>query len=134
MTNLEHLNITVGDARASAAWIERVFNWKVRWAGPVQNGAGYTIHIGSSEHYVALYQPVKGTPAAHSTTSKVGTLNHVGLTVADLDSAETKVRAEGFTPTNHADYEPGRRFYFHDHDNVEWELVEYARSPAHDGA
>ncbi|HBR42432.1 MAG TPA: glyoxalase, partial [Sulfitobacter pontiacus] len=30
-----------------------------------------------------------------------------------------------FTPVNHADYEPGRRFYFRDHDGVEYELVQY---------
>ena len=31
----------------------------------------------------------------------------------------------GFKPINHADYEPGRRFYFHDHDGIEYEVVSY---------
>ncbi len=27
---------------------------------------------------------------------------------------------------SHADYEPGRRFYFHDEDGIEFEVVSYA--------
>ncbi|MGJ8556368.1 MAG: VOC family protein, partial [Sulfitobacter geojensis] len=30
-----------------------------------------------------------------------------------------------FKTSNHADYEPGRRFYFHDTDGVEFEVVQY---------
>ena len=32
----------------------------------------------------------------------------------------------GLKPFNHADYEPGRRFYFFDWDHIEWEVVSYA--------
>ena len=35
------------------------------------------------------------------------------------------VLAQGFTTGNHADYEPGRRFYFHDADGIEYEVVQY---------
>lgn len=34
--------------------------------------------------------------------------------------------AAGFTPFNHGDYEPGRRFYFLDGDGIEYEIVSYA--------
>ena len=44
----------------------------------------------------------------------------------DLDAADERVRAAGFEPHSHADYEPGRRFYFHDADGIEWEVVSYA--------
>ena len=60
-----------------------------------------------------------------SSYDTTGALNHIGVTVDDLDAAETLVKAQGFTPVNHADYEPGRRFYFRDHDGVEYELVQY---------
>jgi catechol 2,3-dioxygenase-like lactoylglutathione lyase family enzyme len=53
-------------------------------------------------------------------------LNHVGVVVEDLDATEAKVRAAGFAPHSHADYEPGRRFYFHDRDGIEFEVVSYA--------
>ena len=43
----------------------------------------------------------------------------------DLDAVAKKVTDYGFKTTNHGDYEPGRRFYFHDHDNVEYEVVSY---------
>jgi len=46
--------------------------------------------------------------------------------VDDLDSVEDRVKAAGFTTGNHGDYEPGRRFYFHDADGIEFEVVSYA--------
>jgi hypothetical protein len=36
------------------------------------------------------------------------------------------VTSEGFAPKNHADYEPGRRFYFDGPDGVEFEVNSYA--------
>lgn len=50
--------------------------------------------------------------------------------VDDLDATEKKVAAAGFEPHSHADYEPGRHFYFHDDDGIEFEVVSYARVPA----
>jgi len=55
----------------------------------------------------------------------VGGLNHIGVVVEDLDAVEAKVLAAGLKTTNHGDYEPGRRFYFHDHDGIEFEVVSY---------
>ena len=44
----------------------------------------------------------------------------------DLNAAEAVVVAAGLEPFNHADYEPGRRFYFFDWDGIEFEVVSYA--------
>ncbi len=44
----------------------------------------------------------------------------------DIDAVETRVLAQGFTTHSHADYEPGRRFYFRDADGVEFEVVSYS--------
>jgi hypothetical protein len=52
-------------------------------------------------------------------------LNHIGILVEDLDEVEKKVKASGFIPHNHDDYEPGRRFYFDLEDCVEIEVVSY---------
>jgi hypothetical protein len=46
--------------------------------------------------------------------------------VEDLDLIEKRVIAAGFAPYNHGDYEPGKRFYFNDHDDIEYEVVSYA--------
>ncbi|MGR3541637.1 MAG: VOC family protein [Hasllibacter sp.] len=123
---LEHVNITVSDPDATAAWLGRVFGWKVRWAGEVLNGAGRSVHCGKEGSYVALYGPASGMSEGPSSYVTKGALNHVGVTVDDLDAAEARVRAEGFAPGEHHDYEPGRRFYFDDADGVEWEVISYA--------
>ena len=55
-------------------------------------------------------------------------LNHIGVVVDNLDEAEQRVLGAGFETHNHADYEPGRRFYFNDHDGIEFEVVHYPES------
>lgn len=122
---LEHLNMTVSDPKATAAWIERIFGWKIRWEGPGMQ-TGYTVHVGEENSYVALFSyPDRSAPKDDSYRTQGG-LNHWAVVVDDLDEIETRVKAEGFTPKSHADYEPGRRFYFDDHDGIEVEVVQYS--------
>ncbi len=123
VARIEHVNVTVRDPERTAGLMERLFGWRVRWQGPARDG-GHTVHVGSDEHYIALYTErdaaytgedfVKGRP-----------LNHIGVEVDDLDAAETRVVAAGLTPFSHASYEPGRRFYFLDPDGIEYEVVSY---------
>lgn len=126
MTRLEHVNVTVSDPHATAAWLDRVFGWKTRWQGEAING-GYTVHVGGDDTYVALYRPPEAAAVGHEVSySTLGGLNHWAVVVEDVDAVEDKVRAEGFTPHAHGDYEPGRRFYFDDGDGIEIEVVSYA--------
>ena len=90
-----------------------VFDWPVRWQGPVL-GSGRSVHVGS-----------EATDAAPDSYHCLSGLNHIGVVVADLDLVEAQVRKAGFTPQSHADYAPGRRFYFKDHDEIEYEVVQY---------
>jgi catechol 2,3-dioxygenase-like lactoylglutathione lyase family enzyme len=86
------------------------------------------VHVGTEGQYLALYTGPDGASEqlpAQDNYRQLGGLNHVGVVVADLDAVEAAVKAEGLTPVNHADYEPGRRFYFHDNDGVEYEVVSY---------
>lgn len=122
---LEHVNVTVSEPEATAAWLGRVFGWRVRWEGASMSD-GRSVHVGTDASYVALFRPGSEPGAGVDTYRTRGGLNHVGVTVDDLDAVEERVRAEGFTPGQHADYEPGRRFYFDDRDGVEWEVVSYA--------
>ena len=124
MARLEHLNITVSDPQATAAWIARVFGWKIRWQDPSMLG-GHTIHVGNDEDYLALYTNDE-VQAADPKFSKSKPLNHVGVVVDDLDAVEEQVVAAGLTPFSHDDYEPGRRFYFFDWNGIEFEVVSYA--------
>lgn len=121
---LEHANITVSDSERTIAMLCDIFGWRVRWQGPSIDG-GTSTHIGGEASYLAIYAPKTLTEPADNSYRTPGGLNHVGITVDDLDATETRVKAAGLTPHSHADYEPGRRFYFHDHDNIEYEVVSY---------
>ena len=125
MARLEHVNITVRDPAATAAWLENVFGWPVRWHGDSIHG-GVSYHVGGAHDYIALYAPANKTEPAAESYFVHGGLNHVGVVVDDLDAVEERAKDAGFRPFNHADYEPGRRFYFHDGDGVEWEVVSYS--------
>ncbi|MFN3727477.1 MAG: VOC family protein [Allosphingosinicella sp.] len=118
---LEHVNVTVSDPRRTAEMLERLFGWRIRWEGPAKLN-GRTVHVGTENAYVALWTPPPGFEPAEEDSR----LNHIGVVVDDLDAAEERVKAEGFTTHNHADYEPGRRFYFDDSDGIEFEVVSYA--------
>ena len=93
---IEHVNVTVSDPERAAQLMTVLFGWHVRWRGPARNG-GHTIHVGSDDHYIALYTGhdvrytsddfVKGRP-----------LNHIGVEVDDLDATEARVVAAGLTP------------------------------------
>jgi len=121
---IEHVNITVTDPQRSADLMHQLFGWNVRWEGPSMLG-GQTIHVGSEEDYLALYTNEE-VRADDPRFTKSKPLNHVGIVVDDLDAVEAKVIAAGLEPFNHGDYEPGRRFYFFDWNNIEFEVVSYA--------
>jgi lactoylglutathione lyase len=118
---LEHVNVTTSAAQETAQLMVQAFGLHIRWEGPAKLG-GHSIHVGTDGSYVALYTPPEDLKQARSD----GQPNHVGVLVGDLDATETKIRAAGYQPYAHADYEPGRRFYFRDRGGVEFEVVSYA--------
>ncbi len=122
---LEHVNLSVADPARTAKMLAEVFGWQVRWEGPSALG-GYTLHVGAEATYLAVHGGTRegGGPLNHR---KGQPLNHVGIEVDDLDATETRVQAWGFATFNHADYEPGRRFYFFDENGIEFEILSYAR-------
>lgn len=122
---LEHANVTVRDSGATAKWMEEVFGWHIRWQGDAKNG-GYSIHIGTDDWYLAVFTPKDGAASPQDDSYQTsGGLNHLAVVVDDLDDTEKLVNAAGFKSHSHADYEPGRRFYFDDADGIEFEVVEY---------
>jgi catechol 2,3-dioxygenase-like lactoylglutathione lyase family enzyme len=122
---IEHVNVTVADPERTSSLMQALFDWHIRWRGPAQND-GYTIHVGTKEHYVALYG---GNPMPVAEVFPKGRpLNHIGIEVDDLDATEARVIAAGLKPFSHGDYEPGRRFYFLDPDGIEYEVVSYAQA------
>jgi hypothetical protein len=121
MATLEHVNVTVTNPDETAQMLCDLFDWKVRWRGRSMLG-GTTVHVGTDDAYLAVFawDDPKDNPGTN------GRLNHVGVVVDDLDATEQRVIDAGFRPHTHGDYEPGRRFYFDDVDNIEYEVVSYA--------
>ena len=122
---LEHLNVTVTDAKATADMLCALFDWHIRWEGPSIYD-GYSVHVGGTDSYIALYNGAeKPTKAPQTTYETKAGLNHLAVVVDDLDAVEARVKAKGYVPNSHADYEPGRRFYFDDENGLEIEVVQY---------
>ena len=120
---IEHVNVTVSDPDRAASLMQAVFGWRIRWRGPAMAG-GRTIHVGSDDHYIALYAPA---PTARADAFARGRpLNHIGVEVDDLDTTEARVLEAGLRPFSHGDYDPGRRFYFLDPDGIEYEVISYS--------
>ncbi|MDB2368958.1 VOC family protein [Octadecabacter sp.] len=126
MAYSEHLNVTVADPDATAALFVDLFGWHVRWSGGAIH-EGRSVHVGTDGSYVALYTGPDGNPqdAAHSSYREKAGLNHIGIVVDDLDRVEVAVKARGYDTYSHADYEPGRRFYFNEENGVEIEVIQY---------
>lgn len=121
---LEHINITVKDPETTAAMLHDLFGWHVRWRGGAKY-QGTTLHVGGETSYIAVYSSGGNDPVDFDRYKTPGAMNHIGVVVDDLDTVEAKVKALGFIPHNHGDYEPGRRFYFDDADGIEIEVVSY---------
>jgi catechol 2,3-dioxygenase-like lactoylglutathione lyase family enzyme len=121
---LEHANFSVSDPQKTADMLCNIFDWRIRWSGASIHD-GHTIHVGGQDSYLAIYAQAGMRKAAPNDYKTVGAMNHVGVVVDDLDAVEARVLEAGFETTNHGDYEPGRRFYFDDHDGVEYEVVSY---------
>lgn len=122
---LEHVNYTVSDADQTAATLCQLFGWKIRWSGQ-SLGNGRSVHVGSDERYLALYTPGEAGDPSDDNYQVKGGLNHLGILVDDLDAAETRVKEAGFVPHSQQEYDPGKRFYFHDSDGIEYEVVSYS--------
>ena len=123
---LEHVNMTVSNPDKTAEMLADLFGWKVRWSGDSLNN-GRSVHVGNDNDYVALYSA--GSPRALEDNENyrlAGAVNHLGILVDDLAAAEKRILEYGIKTHSHQTYEPGSRFYFHDHDGIEYEVLSYA--------
>lgn len=126
MTRLEHVNVTVADPDKTAALLCDLFGWQVCWAGAgIQTGR--TVHVGGADSHVVPFSygdPVRGAAETYRTR---GGLNHIAVVVDDLAATEARIKSAGYPAENHADYEPGRHFYFTEENGVAFEVVHYPR-------
>ena len=104
--------------------MQKVFDWSIRWERETQHNR-YSIHIGDTDSYIAIYKPGLKIAPYQRSYAKSGHVNHVGIVVEYLEEIEQRVRSVGFEPHMHTDYEAGRRFYFYDDTGLEIEVVSY---------
>jgi len=121
---IEHINITVPNPESYAQKLCDIFDWHIRWSGPAMS-EGFTVHVGGEDSYVALYASQESAAKIDPNLSTPSALNHIAVTVEDLDATETKIIAAGYKTENHDDYAPGRRFYFRDENGLGYEVVSY---------
>jgi len=127
---LEHINLTVKNPDQIANYLKRIFGWEIRWVGPSKD-VGSTIHVGNKQtgaSYLALYTHETLSEAPARNHLQAASLNHIGVTVDNLQETEQKVLAEGFKTHNHGDYQPGSRFYFDISPEIEVEVISYHQS------
>lgn len=124
MGRLEHANITVPDPEKTAAWMYAVFDWNIRWQGSAGDG-GLSIHVGRDDQYIALHRPTVPLREPINDFSLIGGCNHIGIVVDDLDDIISRLARHGYAPRSQADYDPGRRIYFRDENEIEFEIVSY---------
>ena len=125
MTRLEHVNVTVADPDKTAAVLCHLFGWRIRWTGAGMT-TGQSVHVGGDDSYVALFS-YGDAQAGHAESYRTqGGLNHIAVVVDDLEGTEALISKAGYVTMNHADYEPGRRFYFREENGIEIEVVSYA--------
>lgn len=129
---IEHVNLTVSNPDKVAEQLNQIFGWQTRWSGASLDG-GRSVHIGENgdgNSYLALYtnsslnEPLIKENKDRGHLYKAN-LNHIGILVSDLDEIEGRVLESGLKTFNHADYEPGRRFYFYIDDDIEVEVISY---------
>ena len=119
---IEHVNLTVSDLQRSIDFYRDLFGFEVRWKGTTSDEAP-AAHVGDERSYIALFQGNR--PSRGDTDYERVGFNHFGVVVDDLAAAKQRLQKLGVEPSMEADYEPGRRLYFHDPDGIEVELVEY---------
>ncbi|WP_175581513.1 VOC family protein [Thalassospira lucentensis] len=64
--------------------------------------------------------------AMTSNLKSSATPNPVAIVVDDLDATKQRIKAAGIETFDHANDDPGHRFYFRDGDDIEFEVVSYA--------
>lgn len=120
---LEHINLTVSQPDTLAEHFCALFDWSVRWAGPALAN-GYTVHVGSENRYIALYTHPNAKDGSRD-PMQIGSINHIGLVVKNLEEMESRVKERGFETNNHRDYDYCKSFYFMADESLEIEIVCY---------
>ena len=124
MNYLEHVNVTVGKPDEIAQRLINLFDWSIRWRGVAKND-GHTIHVGTKDHYIALYTH-NDIMDVGSNSLTISHLNHFAVVVDNLETVSDRAIKLGLKPFNAGEYNPGGKcFYLMIDTEIEIEVVCY---------
>lgn len=123
---LEHVNITTTDVDATIRFLQTAMpEWQVRGEGPGSNNCRRWVHLGTETTYIAIEDRGAQGKGPHEAYLHQGH-NHSGFVVQDVKAVRDRMSAAGYRIGQENLNHPHRsRIYFYDHDDMEWEFVQY---------
>jgi hypothetical protein len=128
MAMVEHINLVSSNVDKTVAFLQTAIpSWHIRGQGSSKKCPRW-IHFGDDETYLCIEDRGFGEKSNHETYHHVG-VNHIGIVVDDVVALAERMREMDYKEGLHApDHNSRSRYYFFDHDDFEYEFVEY-----HDG-
>ena len=122
---LEHINITSTDIEATVAFLQTAMpEFQIRGGGE-GIACKRWVHVGTESSYLSIEDRGASEKGPHKPYIHPG-LNHIGFVVPDSDALVGRMRRAGYEEGNHVlDHPFRKRYYFFDHDENEYEFIEY---------
>jgi len=122
---LEHINITSTDIEATVAFLQTAMpEFQIRGGGE-GIACKRWVHVGTDSSYLSIEDRGASEKGPHRPYIHPG-LNHIGFVVPDSDALVERMRRAGYEEGNHVlDHPFRKRYYFFDHDENEYEFIEY---------
>jgi len=122
---LEHINITSTDIEATVAFLQTAMpEFQIRGGGE-GIACKRWVHVGTDSSYLSIEDRGASEKGPHRPYIHPG-LNHIGFVVPDSDALVGRMRRAGYEEGNHVlDHPFRKRYYFFDHDENEYEFIEY---------
>ena len=125
MPMLEHINLVSSNVDATIEFLlTAIPEWKIRGEGGSTTCPRW-VHVGDEHTYIAVENRGDAGHSNHQSYHHVG-LNHIGLVVENVSELAKRMRSKGYIEGKHVSDHPSRsRYYFFDHDGLEYEFVQY---------
>ncbi len=122
---LEHLNITSTDVDQTIVFLQTAMpEFSIRSQGTGEICKRW-VHIGTNTSYISVEDRGARKKGPHQPYIHPG-LNHFGFVIQDSAALLARMQKAGFREGKHVLDHPARlRYYFFDHDDNEYEFVEY---------
>jgi len=122
---LEHLNMTSTDVDKTVRFLLTAMpELRVRGGGGGVKASRW-IHVGTDESYLCIEDRGAVEKGPHKPYVHPG-MNHMGFVVGDGFAVAERLRTAGYREgSTYLDHPHRHRYYFFDHDDNEYEFVQY---------